>query len=147
MCKFVEVDMKKLDFEQCGNKEIKKYYAIFDTAYKNLEDAQKIEDEWANKDTVKPVYLILEKDDEPDLIVLPESGTPHDYDFDVLEEEFTTDYARKCHACGAYFEEGYIVADCDAYCERGCLYTVYANEAEYLEAYENDEAFWTTFWD
>lgn len=148
MTNYKNYDMESLDFTQCNHKVIKKYYEIFDNAYLNLADAKKVENEHAKNEKITPIYLIVSSEEEREVIVLPDSDViSSSYDFEIVEEEFTQDYARKCQHCGAYFEEGYLVGDYDTYCEDGCLYTVFKDEAEYLEAYEEDEAFWTTFWE
>ena len=67
--------------------EIKKYYAIFDVAFKNESDAKKIEEEWFPKDCVKPVYLILtEEQQEEKSHVLNTGGVPYDYSLASIKE-------------------------------------------------------------
>lgn len=76
--------------------EIKKYYAIFDVAYKKESEARKIEEEWCPKDYVKPVFLILtEEEQEESSHVLEFGGVPYNYNYEGIKQELQDyiDYA------------------------------------------------------
>lgn len=50
---------------------------------------------------------------------------------------------RICSKCGAVMTDGYVIHDGEKYyCSDECLHTEYT-EAEYMEMYEEDEAYWT----
>jgi hypothetical protein len=58
-------------------------------------------------------------------------------------------FARKCSACGAGMNEGYIIWDGSYYfCSDDCLHTKFTQE-EYLEMYNNgdNDTFWTDWYD
>lgn len=57
------------------------------------------------------------------------------------------DEKRYCDVCGDLMEEGYCIYDgLEYYCSDECLHKNYTEE-EYLEMYENDEAYWTEWWE
>lgn len=51
---------------------------------------------------------------------------------------------EKCNVCQSEIQEGFLVEYDEHYCEVKCLESVYTPE-EYLEMYENEQAFWTIF--
>ena len=51
---------------------------------------------------------------------------------------------RICSKCGDLMIDGYIVFE-DYYCSDECLHKDYTHE-EYMEMYENDDAYWTQWY-
>lgn len=146
MCKKNRLKFEELSKVVKADYCIERYYRIFDTAYKNEADAKKIEVEWSNYSQSRPIYLIVYFDEKRESISLLEKEFDYSESLDEIENLYTSEYARKCAECGCYFDDGFLVNDYDTYCSKKCMFEVeFANEEEYLEAYENNEAFWTTF--
>lgn len=58
------------------------------------------------------------------------------------EEEY-----RVCTNCGKRMTSGYVIADgLEYFCDDECLAGWYSKE-EYLELYEDGEAYWTDWWE
>lgn len=127
--------------------KVYKYFRIFDMAFSKKEDALKIEDEnGKHKDQVQEVYIILREDEKLESFPLNDVVNRYDSDFEQIIETYTTEYVRICSHCTEVFDEGYLIDDGSAYyCSEKCL-DRNISEKEYLEMYENDVAFWTTFW-
>lgn len=61
-----------------------------------------------------------------------------------LEEKYAP---RKCSACGKGMYNGFLIGDgLEYYCSEKCLHTKYTEE-EYLQMYEDEEAFYTEWED
>lgn len=68
-----------------------------------------------------------------------------DVGFSVVEFEKSekSEEKRYCVVCGKEMTEGYVIGDGESYyCSGECLNTVMTDE-EYLELYDNDQAYWT----
>ena len=53
---------------------------------------------------------------------------------------------RTCDICGKELQSGYVINDGEEYYCENCLSKKYTKE-EYNEMYENDEAYWTEWYD
>lgn len=126
--------------------KVYKYYKIFDIAYSKLEDALKVENEnGKHKDQVQEIFIILKDVEQLEWLSLIDFIPRYNTDYDEIIETYTTEYVRICSECEDYFDEGYLIDDGSEYfCSDVCLHKNYT-EQEYLEMYNDDVAYWTTF--
>ena len=60
-----------------------------------------------------------------------------------VREELAEHDVRICSECGSAMIEGYVIDDgSEYYCSDACLNKHYSMD-EYMEMYNNDEAYWT----
>ncbi|MEK5081069.1 hypothetical protein MKX73_19275 [Solibacillus sp. FSL W7-1436] len=126
--------------------KIYQFHAIFDVAYKNEKQARQIEDEnGSHKDSVRPVYIILsekEYEEEADFFPIENYQAFSNYNYEVIKNLYFEDFARECKECEDLLDNGFLVDDTDWYCSKECLHKKFS-EVEYLEMYDNEQAFWT----
>ena len=71
-------------------------------------------------------------------------GTIYTIDYMIKHGER---FARKCDECQCGTNEVYVVGDGEEYyCSDECLHKHYTKK-EWKQMYENDEAYWTSFYD
>lgn len=126
--------------------KIYQFHAIFDVAYKSEMQARQIEDEHgSHKDSVRPVYIILsenEYEQEAEFFPIENYQAFSNYNYEVIKNLYFEDFVRECKECKDLLDQGFLVEDYNWYCTKKCLHKTFT-EAEYLEMYEGELAFWT----
>lgn len=89
-------------------------------------------------------YEIIDTENNCDVVY-----SSQNYNATVKEYNSLSDEEKICSHCGKYMTDGFMVIGdygfgWEYYCEEDCLHSVYT-EKEYLQMYEEDLAFWTTF--